>query len=94
MYLVISVVRLFVTLWTVAHQAPLSIGFSRLEYWSGLPCPPPGDLPDLGIKLVSPMSPALEGRFFTTSVTWEIGIVLFNVRKNTYSREPDRAHPQ
>ena len=40
--------------WTVAHQAPLSMGFSRLEYWSGLPCPPPGDLPDPGIKLGSP----------------------------------------
>ena len=46
-------VRLFVTPWTVAHQAPLSVGFSRQEYWSGLPCPPPGDLPDSGIKPVS-----------------------------------------
>ena len=45
-----SHVLLFVILWTVAHQAPLSIGFSRQEYWSGLPCPPPGDLPNLGIK--------------------------------------------
>ena len=43
-------VQLFATLWTVAHQAPLSMGFSRQEYWSGLPCPPPGDLPDPGIK--------------------------------------------
>ena len=41
----------FATLWTVAHQAPLSIGFSRQEYWSGLPYPPPGDLPDPGIEL-------------------------------------------
>ena len=41
-------VGLFVTLWTVAHQAPLSVGFSRQEYWSGLPCPPPGDLPTQG----------------------------------------------
>ena len=47
----------FVTLWTVAHQAPLSTGFSRHEYWSGLPCPPPGDHPDSGIK---PASPALQ----------------------------------
>ena len=45
-----SRVRLFVTPWTVACQAPLSMGFSRQEYWSGLPCPPPGDLPDPGIK--------------------------------------------
>ena len=41
---------LFVTPWTIAHQAPLSMGFSRQEYWSGLPCPPPGDLPNPGIK--------------------------------------------
>ena len=45
---------LFVTLWTVAHQAPLSMGFSRQEYWSGLPFPSPGDLPDPGIESVSP----------------------------------------
>ena len=45
------------TLWTVARQAPLSMGFSRQEYWSGLPCPPPGDLPNPGIK---PRSPALQ----------------------------------
>ena len=43
-------VQLFVTPWTIAHQAPLSTGFSRQEYWSGLPCPPPGDLPDSGIE--------------------------------------------
>ena len=51
-----SLVRLFVTLWTVAHQAPLSMGFSRQEYWSGLSCPSPGDLPDLVIEPVSVMS--------------------------------------
>ena len=51
-----SRVQLFATPCTVAHQAPLLIGFSRQEYWSGLPCPPPGDLPDTGIELVSPMS--------------------------------------
>ena len=45
---------LFVTLWTVAHQAPLSMGFSKQEYWSGLPCPPPGDLPNPGIEYRSP----------------------------------------
>ena len=63
-------VRLFVTPRTVAHQAPLSMGFSRKEYWSGLPCPPPGDLPDSGIEPVSLTSPALAG-FFTTSANWE-----------------------
>ena len=54
-----SRVRLFVTLGTVARQAPLSMGFSRQEYWSGLPFPPPADLPDPGIKPASPVSPAL-----------------------------------
>ena len=51
---------------TAAHQAPLSTGCSRQEHWSGLPCPPPGELPDTGIKLESPVSPALAGEFFTT----------------------------
>ena len=54
-------------LWTVACQAPLSMGFSRQEYWRGLPCPPPEDLPNPGIKLASLMSPALAGGFFTSS---------------------------
>ena len=66
-----SNVWLFATLWTVAHPALLSMGFSRLEYWSGLPCPPPGDLPDLGIEPVYLMSLELAGRYFTTSSTWE-----------------------
>ena len=64
--------------WTVAHQALLSMEFSSLEYWSGLPFPPPGDLPDLEIKPASLASFALAGRFFTTAppgkpntkVTW------------------------
>ena len=55
-----SCVQLFATLWTVAHQAPLSMGFSRQEYWSGLPCPSPEDLPDLGTELASAASPALQ----------------------------------
>ena len=55
---------LFVTPWTVACQVPLSTGFSRQEYWSGLSFPPPEDLPDPGIELVSPASLALAGRFF------------------------------
>ena len=52
--------------WTVAHQAPLSLGFSIQEYWSGLPFPPPGDLPDPGIETGSHASPALAGRFLIT----------------------------
>ena len=58
----ISLVQLFETPWTVACQAPLSMGFSRQEYWSGLPCPLPGDLPSPGIEPVSLMSPALADR--------------------------------
>ena len=58
-----SHVQLFVTQWTIACQTPLSMGFSRQEYWSGLPFPPPGDLPNPGIE---PVSPALEGGFFST----------------------------
>ena len=64
-------IQLFVTLWTVALQAPMSMGFSRQEYWSGLPRPPPGDLPDPGTEPKSPASPALAAGFFTTSTTWE-----------------------
>ena len=59
------------TPWTVAYQAPLSLGFSRQEYWSGLPCPPPGDLRNPGIKPTSLVCPALAGEFFTMSATWE-----------------------
>ena len=65
-----SHVQLFVTPWTVASQAPLSMQFSRQEYWSGLPCPPPEDLPNPGIEPVSLTSPALAGGFFSTSATW------------------------
>ena len=65
-------VRLFETLRTGALQAPLSTGFSRQEYWSGLPCPPPGDLPHPGTEPLSLTSSlALAGGFFTTSTTWE-----------------------
>ena len=56
---VLSRVRLSATPWTVAHHALVSTGFSRQEYWSGLPFPPPGDLPDPGIQHVFPVSPAL-----------------------------------
>ena len=60
-----SCVWLFATLWTVAHQAHLSLGFSRQECWSGFPCPPPGDLPDPRIKPTSPVSTALQSNSFT-----------------------------
>ena len=67
--------KLYSTLWipwTIAHQAPpLSMGLSRQEYWSGLPFPSPGDLPDPGIEPASLMPPALAGGFFITSATWE-----------------------
>ena len=66
-----SHVRLFVILWTVAHQAPLSMGFSRQKYWSELPCPPPRDLPNPGVEPMSLSSPALADGFFSTSTTWE-----------------------
>ena len=58
----LSWVQLFVTPWTVTCQTPLFMGFSKQDYWSGLPFPPPGDFPDSGIK---PKSPELVGRFFT-----------------------------
>ena len=58
-------------LWTIAHQAPLPMGFSRQEYWNGLPCPSPGDLPDPGIEPMSLMSLALAGGLFTPSVSWD-----------------------
>ena len=64
--------QVFATPWTVAHQAPLSIWFSRQECWSRFSFPSPGDLPGSGIK---PSTPALAGGFFTTSVTWEAHIV-------------------
>ena len=66
-----SHVRLCVTRWTVAHQAPLSMGFPRQEYWNGLLCPPLGDLPDPGIEPMSLASSALAGGLFITSTTWE-----------------------
>ena len=67
----LSRVQLFATLRTVGHQPPLSVGCSRQEYWSGWPCPPPGDLPDPGIRPTSPLSAALAGWVLTTSTIWE-----------------------
>ena len=68
--------QLVATLWTVAHRAPLSMGFSRQEYWRELPCPPPGDLPDPGINFASFTSPALACEFFTTSTAWEAAQII------------------
>ena len=65
-YVCVSHVQLFVTLWTVAHQASQSMGLSRQEYWSRLPFPSPRDLPNPGIKPASLVSPALTSGFFTT----------------------------
>ena len=67
------------TPWIVAHQAPLSMGFSRQECWSRLPCPPPGDLPEPGIEPASLKSPALADRFFTSSATWEAPVTVTEV---------------
>ena len=67
----LSHIGLFATPWTIAYKASPSMGFSRQEYWSLLPFPSPEDLPDQGIEPMSPASPALAGRFFTTSTTGE-----------------------
>ena len=61
---------------TIVHQAPLPMEVFRQEYWSGLPFPPPGDLPDPGIESASLASPAFAGRFFTTSATCEAPLVV------------------
>ena len=63
---VLRLVQHFAIPWTVACQAPLSMGFLRKEYWGGLPFPPPGDVPDPGVEPMSPVSPALTRGFFTT----------------------------
>ena len=66
-----SHVWLFATLWTLAHQVPLSMGFSRPEYWSELPFPSPGDLPNPEMETMPLLSPAMASQFFPTSTTWE-----------------------
>ena len=66
----LSRVLLFVTPWAIAHRAPLPLEFPRQEYWSGLPFSSPGDFPDPGIKPMSPASPTLADRFFTTEPLW------------------------
>ena len=77
-----SHVLLFVTPWTVAHQTPLSMGFSRQEYWSRLPFPTPRDHPDPGIEPVYLRYPAFAGRFFTTSTTWESSYMFSSVTQS------------
>ena len=98
----------FTTPGIIAHQAPLSMGFPRQEYWSELPCSPPGDLPGPGIEPESLMSPALAGRFFTSSVTgeaptcWHVLLILKLIRKELGKDQgtlegmptPLRHHPQ
>ena len=71
---VLSHIRLFVALWTVGRQAPLSKEFSRQEYQSGLPFPAPGNISNPGIKTVSPTSPAVAGRFFTTGPPGKLSV--------------------
>ena len=78
----LSYVRLFATPWTMAHQALLSIGFSRQEYWSGLPFPSPGHLPDPGIK---PKSPASAGGFFTTQLPGNLMIYIYGLLEFHYN---------
>ena len=85
----LSCVHLLETLWTVAHQAPLSMGFSWQIYWSGLLIPPPGDLPDPKMEPTSLVSPTLAGGFSTTSITWKANHSIikeyFEFRKVTYT---------
>ena len=77
-------VQLFATLWTIAYQAPLSMGFFRQESWSGLPFPPLGDLPHPGIK---PMSPALAGGFFITASPGKVIIILRNIKRKSIKED-------
>ena len=88
-----SCVWLLVTLWIIAHQVPLPMRFSRRKYWSRLPCPPPGDLPDLGIKSTYLMSPALAGKFFNTSTTWEArNSLMYEIKMGKVERGKIRNH--
>ena len=82
---------LFATPWTVAYQDPLSLGFSRQECWSGLPCPPPGDLPDPEIKLTSLKSPALQEDSLPLSYprSPQRGIGLLNCYKTMWKMSED-----
>ena len=81
-----SCARLSVTLWTVACWAPLSMGFSSQEYWSGLLFPLSGDLSNPGIEHISLKSPALAYGFFTTSATWEAHEKVYRTCKNSIKK--------
>ena len=95
-------VQFFATLWTVAHHAPLSMGFSRQECWRGFPWPPPGDLPDSGIEPASLLSPALAGGFFTTAPPVAVPILIptnsggvfhpFHILSSIHCRFFDNSH--
>ena len=87
----LSQVQLFVTLWTMAHQAPLSMGFSRQEYWNRLSYPSPGDLPHPGIEPTSLLSSALEGGFFSVWATREFFTVWATtiwIHHNLFKKSP------
>ena len=84
-----SSAQLFATLWNVAHQAPLSMKFSRQEYWSGLPCPPSGNLPNSGVEPLSLRSLVLAGEFFIASTTWEAPLTsISSVNSDTAPTSP------
>ena len=84
----LSPVRLIVTLWIIAHQVPLSIGFFRQEYWSGLLFPSPGDLHNPGIEPASFVCLTLAGKLFTTRTTWEDQHVWMSIYVSTYTYIP------
>ena len=84
----LSHVQLFATLWTVACQASLSMGFYRQEYWSGLPFPPLRDLPHPGMESTSPVSPALAGRVFYHWTTWETPFKSWACSSTTEAPDP------
>ena len=78
----LSRIWLLATPWTAACRTPLSMGFPRQEYWRGLPCPPPWDLPDSGIKPTPLVSLALAGKFFTNYTTWEAKLLRIKLLKS------------
>jgi len=78
-----------VALWTVAHQASLSMAFSRQEYWSGLPYLLPGDLPNPGIETVSLITPTLTGEFLPPSSTWEAQQTKMSAKKKKEEEEEE-----
>ena len=87
----LSCVQFFATPSTVPLQVPLSMGFSRQEYWNGLPFPTPGDLPNPGIKPTSLASPALASRFFTTAPPGKPHLITVTYTKSETGPDPGRA---